>query len=300
MALKDPEHCVQLYDASDDYLPLLIVVSTGEACFDIASSGNTINRAMSSFWWVPETFGIVDRPEISYCIDPKGDFNYVSRIEAEDKDLPLLVAEIAERFRDINYKVFTYSYQSKKLFALLDRAGFQSENEHNILFQYIQNHGFRKWPNFLIEKVQSKEQLIALEKSSAQIFRKRFQLRSDDEYHHMLKEYHQEKPRAMRFLARDIASKEVLGSASMSLFPELKVVTFFGGCTIPSERKKGVYSALIDARMEYAKQRGLEIAAVYARKTTSSPIVKKQGFHHCGEMTYWVRKANFAQSFRRR
>jgi len=262
---------------------------------DNAKIRDNINRAMSSFWWVPETFAIVDRAELAYCIDPQGEYNYVSRIAGEDEDLAPLVAEIADRFRDINCKVFTFSHQSKRLFSLLTRFGFQRENEHNILFQPIQNHVFRKWPDFLIEKVQSKEQLIALEKNSSQMFHKPFQLRSDDEYQHMLKEYHQEKPRAMRFLARDIRTKDVLGSASMSLFTELDVVTFFGGCTIPSARKKGVYSALIDARMEYAKQRDLEIAAVYARKTTSSPIVTKQGFRHCGEMTYWVRKANFAQ-----
>ena len=59
--------------------------------------------------------------------------------------------------------------------------------------------------------------------------------------------------------------------------------------SLPKYRNRGVYSALISARINYARQRGISIAGVFARQETSSPITAKQGFLKCGEMTYWKR-----------
>ena len=255
-----------------------------------------ITSAMSSFWWVPESFVVVDRPELAYCIDPTQGSNQVSRIDASDDELPSLVPEISDRFHNIFCRVMTGTHQSPTLFRLLERFGFQHEHAYDILFQDINTHVFREWSSVRIETVLTKEQLIQLEQTTSAVFSSGFTRRSEEEYAHMLKEYHREKPRAMRFLARDALTNQVVGSASMGIFDDLGVVTFFGGCTVPSARNKGVYSALIDARIAYAKERGLQLAAVYAQKTTSSPIVTKQGFHHCGEMVAWTRAPQKEQS----
>ena len=250
-----------------------------------------ITAAMSSFWWVPDSFTVVDRPELAYCIDPTQGSNQVSRIDASDDDLLSLVREVSAAFRNIFCRVMTGTHQSPLLFRLLERFGFRREHVYDILFQNIEDHVFREWSAFRIENVLTLEQLIKLEQITSEVVSSNFTRRSDEEYAHMLTEYHKQKPRAVRFLARDSHTDHVVGTASMGIFEAPSVVTFFGGCTVPKARNKGVYSALIDARLEYAKKRGLQLAAVYAQKTTSSPIVTKQGFRRCGGMITWTRSS---------
>lgn len=139
--------------------------------------------------------------------------------------------------------------------------------------------------------VKTKPDLRKLHKALALAFNKPLNIPSDDELEHMLQEYQQDKPRAIRVIAVEDQDSDALGSGGMSLFDDLGVATFFGGGTIPSARKRGVYSALIDARIKYAQERGIAIIGIYARHGTSAPIVEQQGFLKCGEMHAWVRKA---------
>ena len=139
--------------------------------------------------------------------------------------------------------------------------------------------------------VKTKPALRKLHEALALAFNKPLSIPSDEELEHMLQEYQQEKPRAIRVIAVEDQDSEALGSGGMSLFDDLGVATFFGGGTIPSARKRGVYSALIDARIKYAQERGIAIIGIYARHGTSAPIVEQQGFLKCGEMHAWVRKA---------
>ena len=133
------------------------------------------------------------------------------------------------------------------------------------------------------------EDLILLEKVQAEAFEIPYQARDSAELEFHLMEYKRARPRAIRVLALDSKTGEALGSGGMSLFPDLGVSFFFAGGTVPSGRNRGVYSALITARIEYAQQREIPIAGIFARQKTSGPIVARQGFQKCGEMTYWTR-----------
>jgi GNAT superfamily N-acetyltransferase len=51
-----------------------------------------------------------------------------------------------------------------------------------------------------------------------------------------------------------------------------------GAVVLPAHRRRGVYRALIDARLEAVARRGITLATTHARETTSAPILEKLGF----------------------
>ena len=56
-------------------------------------------------------------------------------------------------------------------------------------------------------------------------------------------------------------------------------------------RGRGAYTALLATRMEYARRAGIGVVGLYARETTSAPIVAAQGFERFGEARQWDRAA---------
>ncbi|MEE2779904.1 MAG: hypothetical protein VYE15_05250 [Myxococcota bacterium] len=96
------------------------------------------------------------------------------------------------------------------------------------------------------------------------------------------------KARVRQFLAIDGHSGEPLSQAGMSLFPDLKLSFLFAGATLESARGRGAYTALVAARVSYARSIGIEHVGLFAREDTSAPIVARQGFERCGEMHCWV------------
>jgi GNAT superfamily N-acetyltransferase len=55
-------------------------------------------------------------------------------------------------------------------------------------------------------------------------------------------------------------------------------VYFVGGAVVPSMRGHGLYRALVRARLEHAKARGLSLVTTQAREKTSAPILERLGF----------------------
>lgn len=51
-----------------------------------------------------------------------------------------------------------------------------------------------------------------------------------------------------------------------------------GGVVLPGVRGRGLYRALVDARMDHARARGLGIATSVARELTSAPALERLGF----------------------
>ncbi len=56
------------------------------------------------------------------------------------------------------------------------------------------------------------------------------------------------------------------------------VARFWGTAVVPEFRRRGVYRALVHARMEEARKRGATLALVHAKERTSSPILQRLGF----------------------
>lgn len=59
---------------------------------------------------------------------------------------------------------------------------------------------------------------------------------------------------------------------------------FMGAVVLPEHRGRGVYRALLAARLRHAAARGLPLVTTQARLTTSAPILAALGFHKLGEM----------------
>lgn len=51
-----------------------------------------------------------------------------------------------------------------------------------------------------------------------------------------------------------------------------------GGVVLPSYRGRGLYRALVHARLAHARARGIAIATSHAREATSAPILEAIGF----------------------
>jgi GNAT superfamily N-acetyltransferase len=62
-------------------------------------------------------------------------------------------------------------------------------------------------------------------------------------------------------------------------------VGLYGGSTLAEYRNRGIYTAMIAARLREAEQRGRKFALVDARQSTSMPILQKLGFVCIGYAT---------------
>ena len=70
----------------------------------------------------------------------------------------------------------------------------------------------------------------------------------------------------------------LVGSASWRDASDGRCVQFVSGWTLPSARRRGVYSTLCAYRVARALDRGLRYACIVADPTSSGPIVAKAGF----------------------
>lgn len=248
-----------------------------------------LRTAMTDMWWALPSLTIINRPDIYYSIDPADNWNVVGYINSHSVVLPKLIDEVSLYHKGYTSTYVTYPDHDIRLFSLLSQAGYQSKAIHDIQYLPVKNYKHEQNPRITTKIVTKKDELIFLEKTEAKVFNTTHQLKSDEEYEYILQEYQRKKPRAIRMIAFDMTTRQPVGCGSMSLFEELDICLFFAGGTIPEFRNKGVYSALISARIQYAKQRGISVAGVFARQQSSAPITNKQGFVKCGEMTYWKR-----------
>jgi GNAT superfamily N-acetyltransferase len=69
---------------------------------------------------------------------------------------------------------------------------------------------------------------------------------------------------------------EPAGVASSVVFA--RSVCLLGGVVLPAYRRRGVYRALVLARLADAARRGIALATTNAREQTSAPILARMGF----------------------
>jgi GNAT superfamily N-acetyltransferase len=251
-----------------------------------------LQNIMSDLWWATPSMTVINNPDICYSLDLNNCWNNVWRINANSGNLETIVEEVAGAHRSCKSKFYIFSEQLDRMTPLLSSHGYQFTFQLDMRYRIIEGINARPKSNIATKIVTDKESLIQLLKVESQAFGIPFQPGQDSDLEHLIKEYRKPEPRAVRILAYDKTTGEALGTGGMSLFENEGVCLFFAGGTIPSARNRGVYSALIDARLQYAKQRGISVAGVFARQTSSSPIVAKQGFLKCGEMFDWVRFQN--------
>lgn len=62
-----------------------------------------------------------------------------------------------------------------------------------------------------------------------------------------------------------------------------RTARLWGGAVVPAARGRGVYRAMLQARLDLAVGRGATMALVKGRVATSGPILRRAGFHGYGE-----------------
>lgn len=79
------------------------------------------------------------------------------------------------------------------------------------------------------------------------------------------------------------------GSANINRFDAQSFGFLWGGCTVEGHRGRGVYRSLLAARRRWAAEQGLDHIGLYAKRTSSGPIVTRIGFDRHGSMEHWDR-----------
>jgi GNAT superfamily N-acetyltransferase len=92
-------------------------------------------------------------------------------------------------------------------------------------------------------------------------------------------------PSLALFVAYDDARP--IGAGRLELPPTGSFVGLWGGGVIPSYQHRGVYRALLDARLQLARAAGYGYAAVDAAPT-SRPILERLGFRPLARVQGWI------------
>jgi GNAT superfamily N-acetyltransferase len=69
---------------------------------------------------------------------------------------------------------------------------------------------------------------------------------------------------------------EPAATASYFAFP--RSAYLLGGVVLPQHRGRGLYRALVAARLGHAQARGISLATTHARESSSAPILERLGF----------------------
>jgi GNAT superfamily N-acetyltransferase len=80
-------------------------------------------------------------------------------------------------------------------------------------------------------------------------------------------------------------------SIAWTYFPRGQFATLFAGSTLPERRKQGLYTSLLETRLNEIRERGYRYAVVEAG-AMSKPIVAKHGFQHLTTVYDYERKGN--------
>ena len=92
----------------------------------------------------------------------------------------------------------------------------------------------------------------------------------------MLGEEMQQTPEGISIYAA-YADGEPASSAWIRFYPGRQFAELYGGATVPGQRRKGMYTALVQARAKEARQRGVRFLVVDT-SLMSRPILEKRGF----------------------
>ncbi len=248
-----------------------------------------LERSQWDLFWIPEDAVVHDRPELLYVSCPRDlpHLNAVTRVDPAHPDLDALIADVKRAHATVRSR---WSVPSRiaddRLHDALNRGGYGATSEHE--GRAIDAGSFVPRPAAAckVVEVATIDQLRDLVAVGNAAFGHDRRL-SDDELEADLRQCTAPDGRVRRFVA--YAKGRPVSAGGISAFGELEFGFLWAGCTIPEAEAQGFYSAVVAARIAWAAAHGLRWVGLYARTTTSSPIVQRQGFGRFGTMTYWER-----------
>lgn len=243
---------------------------------------------MWDLFWIPDDVSIVDRADVLLlrCERPVQMLNSVLRSEASEDRIDALVDECRALHAHTTSRWWVSDTRPRAhLEAALRRGGYASGHHHEARGIAVGALVARPRSDVAVHAIDSAERMRHSIHVTSEAFGHTDAF-SDEEIARDVTLCTRPGARVHRFVAYDRAGAPV-ASASMTSFPDLRFGFLWGGGTIPAARGQGAYFALLARRLEVAGRLGLTRVGLYARSSTSAPIVTRCGFERWGEMTYW-------------
>lgn len=250
-----------------------------------------LERTQWDFFWVTPDATVVDRPEIAYvsCVRDVQYLNTVTRTRATTAQLPALMAEVGEAHAGVRSRWLVCPTPGRSaLEGALATAGWHPEWELDAYTIHVDRYRPRPAAGLQVMKVASRADLLRWFDVSDRAFEEE-RVPSDEEVQLELLRCTRPGARVSRYVVSDLHTGEPICAAGMNLYPDLQFGFLWAGGTVPEARGRGAYSAVVAARIAHARDLGFERVGLYARTSTSAPIVAKQGFEAGGRMVYWGR-----------
>lgn len=247
-----------------------------------------MQRAQWDCFWCPRDAQVTARSDIQYitCRRPFEHLNSVMRTSAADHELPALVAEVSKAHAHSDSRWLTYGPQDHEpLVRALEAGGYQRKGRSTGVITHIDDYRSRGVDGIRVHRIQDIERLRMYDQIADSAFGIQH-THHDNEYHDHLRHCAGPNARIFRALAYDRADRPI-ACGSMNLYPALDLAYLWGGATAEDARGRGAYSAVLAARVAYARQSGISYLGVYADPETSLPILLRRGFRSCDRMTWW-------------
>ncbi len=255
---------------------------------------HVLEQTQRDGWWLPQDVQIVDRPEITYTHSPRPSsmYNNVVRLRASDTEHSRLVDEVLQAHAQTQseWRLSNLS-RNDELERCLENCGYDLRSK---CIAYTLPVGApRPQPpdNVVVRHVQTRQGLIDMYATAEQVFGKPVSTHTEEDLAHFLADSVGPNARCHRFVAYDTNTNEPLCAAAFNSYNELGFGFLWGGGTVAHARGRGVYSAIMTARIQHAKKLGLSHVGLYAITTTSAPIVAAQEFDAHGTLHFWLRPA---------
>ena len=246
---------------------------------------DTLEIAQAQTWWLPESAILYEREH--YCFYLLNGRYHIIRFHPPEGETERLLHEILKITDDTHtrFAFFPHRHQ-QEVQETLTRVGFQKKSRYEARAISVDSE-IREPPSYIeVKRVTLFEEMKTVYEIRLGIFGNR-ESEPEDNLRRYLAEATAEPPRVRQFYAIDQRSGEAISQAGMSIFPDLGISFLFAGGTLASARGQGAYTALIHARVAYAKSIGIKHVGLFAKEDSSSPILARQGFKSYGELQDW-------------
>ncbi len=247
-----------------------------------------LERTQWDLFWVPPDVTIVDRPELLFVTCPRATpyLNAVLRTRLAPERLPTVIAEVEGRLGERGARwTVPDTFDTGPLVGELGARGWAPGDDHDARVLPV-DAWRRPASGVRVEPVDTMPRLVDLAAVHDAAFGTRI-IRTAEELALDLRAC-TDGTRVHRFVAYDTDGTPIAGGG-LTAFPDVGLGLLWAGGVVPGARGRGAYTAVLAARIERARALGLREVGLYARVSTSSPIVARFGFERFGGMRYWVR-----------
>jgi GNAT superfamily N-acetyltransferase len=247
-----------------------------------------LERSQWDLFWLPDDVRAVDRPEVLYIASDRPDviFNSVVRTRAAGAQLAAVVDEVRHAHPVRSRWLVPDTFDTTALEGELTVRGYVGDHTYDVRTLAVDAERPPLRDGLTVRRVQALEDLRAVYAVSRSAFGDGFP-RSEADLRRELEACADPDGRVHRFVVFD--EDRPVCAGGLNRYDDLGFGFLWAGGTVPEARGRGAYTALITARMQWARRLGLRLVGLYAKTDTSSPIAARQGFAHGGQMTYWDR-----------